>query len=168
MLFVSLVLLLLLTIISVSAVQTTSLEERMSRNARDEALAFQSAESALRDAERFVDTVVSTVPFTDGGADGLWTVAPFGEPDRWTDADIWGNGTSVEAPTEIEGVAEQPRYIVEHVSTILRDENAYQLSDPYVGNTSDRIEIFRVTARGVGGSENANVLLQTTYGRILD
>jgi type IV pilus assembly protein PilX len=167
-LFVSLVLLLLLTIISVSAVQTTSLEERMSRNARDEALAFQAAESALRDAEDFIETVVSTVAFNDAGANGLWTVAPFGDVDRWTDAGVWDGGTSVEAPTAIQGVAEQPRYIVEHVATVLRDENAYLISDPYVGNASDRVEIFRVTARGVGGSENANVLLQTTYGRILE
>jgi type IV pilus assembly protein PilX len=111
---------------------------------------------------------VSTVPFTDGGADGLWTVAPFGDPDRWADPTIWDGAQSVAAPTAIAGVADQPRYIVEHVSTVLRDENAYLLSDPYAGSSSDRIEIFRVTARGVGGSENANVLLQTTYGRILE
>jgi type IV pilus assembly protein PilX len=49
-LFISLVLLLLLTIIGVSAVQTTSLELRMARNDNDTLLAFQSAESALRDA----------------------------------------------------------------------------------------------------------------------
>ena len=42
-LFISLVLLLVLTIIGVSAVQTTSLEERMARNTHDNVLAFQSA-----------------------------------------------------------------------------------------------------------------------------
>jgi len=167
-LFLSLVLLLVLTIISISAVQTTSLEERMARNARDSMLAFQAAESALRDAERSIETVVSTVPFTDGGANGLWTIAPFGQPDRWIDADIWGDARSVQAPTQIDGVADQPRFIVEHVASVLRDENAYQVTDPYSGTTVDQIEIFRVTARGVGGSENAQVLLQTTYGRILE
>lgn len=167
-LFLSLVLLLVLTIISISAVQTTSLEERMSRNARDSVLAFQAAESALRDAERFIETVVSTVPFTDAGTNGLWTIAPFTQPDRWTDPDIWDDARSVEVPTEIDGVAEQPRYIVEHVASVLRDENAYQVNDPYSGTAVDRIEIFRVTALGIGGSTNAQVLLQTTYGRILD
>jgi len=167
-LFLSLVLLLVLTIISISAVQTTSLEERMSRNARDSMLAFQAAESALRDAERFIETVVSTVPFTNAGANGLWTIAPFGQPDRWADADIWGDARSMPAPTPIDGVAEPPRYIIEHVASVLRDENAYQVNDPYSGATVDQIEIFRVTARGVGGSTNAQVLLQTTYGRILE
>jgi Tfp pilus assembly protein PilX len=30
------------------------------------------------------------------------------------------------------------------------------------------VEMFRITSRGVGGTTNAAVLLQTTYGRILD
>ncbi len=168
-LFISLVLLLVLTIIGVSAVQTTSLEERMSRNTRDVALAFQAAESSLRDAEAFLDTVVSTVDFVDSGANGLWTVAPMNQPARWSDGTIWASDArSVTAPTGINGVAEQPRYIIEHVASILREENAYQLSDPYGGLSADRIEVFRVTARGVGGTTAARVMLQSTYGRILD
>ena len=47
-LFISLVLLLILTIIGISAVQTTSLEMRMTRNQYDATLAFQAAESARR------------------------------------------------------------------------------------------------------------------------
>ena len=30
----------------------------------------------------------------------------------------------------------------------------------------DRIEVFRITARGVGGSQNARVMLQSTFGKI--
>lgn len=168
-LFISLVLLLVLTIIGVSAVQTTSLEERMSRNTRDVALAFQAAESALRDAEQFLDGVVSTVDFVDSGANGLWTVAPMDQPPRWADGTIWSSDArSISAPTGINGVAQQPRYIIEHVASLLREENAYQLSDPYSGLSADRIEVFRVTARGVGGTTGARVMLQSTYGRILD
>ncbi|MBD3648541.1 MAG: hypothetical protein HUJ31_14050, partial [Pseudomonadales bacterium] len=40
-LFMSLVMLLILTLLGLSSVQTTSLQERMSRNARDANLAFQ-------------------------------------------------------------------------------------------------------------------------------
>lgn len=167
-LFISLVLLLLLTIIGVSAVQTTTLEVRMARNEHDSLLAFQAAESALRDAEAALDLVTSTVDFTDAGANGLWTVADLGDPDRWTLGGVWDGGQSAPATTNIDGVSTQPRYIVEHVASVIREENAYQLEDPYGASNSDRIEIFRVTARGVGGSANAVVLLQSTYGRILD
>ncbi len=169
-LFISLVLLLVLTIIGVSAVQTTTLETRMVRNEHDTMLAFQAAESALRDAELFLEGVISTADFTDGGANGLWTVADLGDPNRWEQPGVWNPGaTSVQAPTDVAAnVAEPPQYLIEHVASVLREENAYQINDPYAATASDRIEMFRVTARGVGGSANARVLLQTTYGRILE
>ena len=167
-LFISLVLLLILTIIGVSAVQTTTLETRMARNEHDILLAFQAAESALRDAEEFLEGVVTIANFTDAGADGLWTIAELGDPDRWEDPNVWTGGTSVASPTEVGVVAEQPRYMIEHVASVLREENAFQLSDPYAGTAADRIEVFRITARGIGGTANAQVLLQSTYGRILD
>ena len=166
-LFISLVLLLLLTIIGVSAVQTTSLELRMARNDNDTLLAFQAAESALRDAETLLDGVATIAVFTAGGNNGQWTVAQLGNPARWEQAGIWTGTNSVVAATAITGVDQPARFIVEHAATVIREENAYQLDDPYTASASDRIEIFRVTARGVGGSAAAQVLLQSTYGRIL-
>jgi type IV pilus assembly protein PilX len=167
-LFISLVLLLVLTIIGVSSVQTTTLETRMARNEHDTLLAFQSAESALRDAENFLEGVVTTAIFTDAGGNGLWTVSDLGDSNRWEQAGVWAGGTSAVAPTTVDGVDEAPRYIIEHAASVIREENAYQINDPYAANAADRIEIFRITARGIGGSANARVLLQTTYGRILD
>lgn len=167
-LFISLVLLLVLTIIGVSSVQTTTLETRMARNDHDSMLAFQAAESALRDAERALEGMVSTAGFTVGGVGGLWTVADLGNPNRWENPAAWSGGGSVVAPTAVANVADAPRYMIEHVATVVREENAYLINDPYAANVSDRIEMFRVTARGVGGSDNALVMLQSTYGRILD
>lgn len=48
---ISLVMLLLLTLIGVTGSQVTGLEEKMAGNMRDKNIAFQAAESALRDAE---------------------------------------------------------------------------------------------------------------------
>ena len=67
-LFVSLVLLLVLTLLGISAVQTTGLETRMARNDHDALLAFQAAESALREAETRLDTLTSTA-FSKGRVD---------------------------------------------------------------------------------------------------
>ena len=167
-LFISLVLLLVLTIIGVSSVQTTSLETRMARNEHDTLLAFQAAESALRDAEQFLEGVVTTTIFTDVGANGLWTVANLGDENRWEANGVWAGGGSAVAPASVGVVAEPPRYLIEHIASVIREENAHQLGDPYGGSGADRIEMFRITARGVGGSANARVVLQTTYGRILD
>lgn len=168
-LFISLVLLLVLTIIGVSAVQTTALETRMARNDHDLLLAFQAAESALRDGENFIEGVLTTAVFTPAGNDGLWARPEFGDTDRWLDGAIWSGNGSVEAPTDPGAVvAAAPRYFIEHMASVLREENAYQLNDPYAFSAADRIEIFRVTALGTGGSDRARVLLQSTYGRVLD
>ena len=165
-LFISLILLLVLTIAGVSAVQTTTLEERMARNSHDTLLAFQSAEAALRQAEDWMrDNVTSVAPFDDAGANGLWTAAEYGDDERWDDAAVWNGTGSVAVPVDIPDVASQPRYIIEWVATVERTNNPVQLQSSYT-SVLDRIEVFRITARGVGGSANAQVLLQSTYGMI--
>jgi len=58
-----LIFLVLVTLVSVTALSTTTLEERMAGNLRDQNLAFQAAESALRDAK--LDISGAVVP---GGA----------------------------------------------------------------------------------------------------
>lgn len=169
-LFIALVFLLVLTIAGVSAVQTTSLEERMARNTHDSLLAFQAAESALREAEDFLaDNVNTTAIFVDTGTDGLWTVPDYGNAPRWEAAAVWGSSstTSVTVANNVGYVNEQPRYIIEHVADVTSPENPNEQGSSYGGGGSAPIiSIFRITARGVGGSANAQVLLQSTFGII--
>lgn len=66
-LIISLIMLLLLTLIGTSSMQTTSLEEKMAGNFRDRNLAFQAAESAIRDAEldiRGIGTTLRSPPIS--------------------------------------------------------------------------------------------------------
>jgi len=170
-LFISLVLLLVLTILGVSVVQTTSLEIRMARNEHDTLLAFEAAESALRDAEVVIEATTSTVAYNDAGNGGLWATPLLADGNRWENEAVWTDGRSIVAGTGINGVPgqEQPRYMIEHLATVQRDENAYQMENQYGGGSSaDSVDVFRITARGFGGSPNSRVMLQTTYGRILD
>jgi type IV pilus assembly protein PilX len=166
-LFISLVLLLVLTIIGVSAVQTTSLEQRMARNTHDSVLAFEAAEVALRTGETFLrNNVNSTALFPVGGNNGLWKASDYGQTEHWEQANIWTGNNSVQLPNNtVNGVSEQPRYIIEWVASVQRTDNPYLQTGSYSA-LFDRIEIFRITARGVGGSPNARVLLQSTYGLI--
>jgi type IV pilus assembly protein PilX len=170
-LFISLVLLLVLTILGVSVVQTTSLEIRMARNEHDALLAFEAAESALRDAEVILEATTSTVAYNDGGAGGLWDMPDLNDGNRWEDDAIWADGRSIVAATPVNGTPNQPqpRFMIEHIATVQRDENAYQQDNEYnAAGSSDSVDVFRVTALGFGGSQNSRALLQTTYGRILD
>ena len=165
-LFISLVLLLVLTIIGISAVQITSLEERMARNTHDSVMAFQSAESALREAEVWINAnIVSVAGFVPAGNNGLYQSAAFGQQENWLIAATWTGGNSRSAATIVQGVAEQPRYIVEWIATVERDENPGMITSSYA-TLFDRIEIFRITARGVGGTANSTVLLQSTFGMV--
>lgn len=167
-LFISLVLLLVLTIIGVSAVQTTSLEVRMARNDYDSLLAFEAAESALRDAEDAIEGLLTVDNFDDVGTNGLWEIAELDEAPRWTTAN-WTGANTIAAASNVDGVSTQPRYIIEHAATVQRAEGV-ELGNDF-DNTSaaaDSIEMFRVTARGVGGTDQAVVMLQSVYGRIID
>jgi len=170
-LFISLVLLLVLTILGVSVVQTTSLEIRMARNEHDTLLAFEAAESALRDAEVAIEATTSTFAYNDTGVGGLWDTPELTDANRWEDTAVWSDGRTIVAATAMNGVAgqQQPRYMIEHIATVQRDENAYQQDNQYnATGSSDSVDVFRVTALGFGGSPNSRVMLQTTYGRILD
>ena len=64
-LIVSMLLLLVLTILALTASQSTRMEERMAGNARDADLAFQSAEAGLRAAETYISTTPNLPPCAD-------------------------------------------------------------------------------------------------------
>ncbi len=149
-LIVSLIILLVMTMIGVTAMQTTTMEERMAGNMRDQNFAFQAAEIALRDAEDFIEGLVNTSSFN--GTDGLHGLADT-EPDYATSA-TWSSSTSSRAygtdtgAPAVNGVQTQPRYFIKIVSVS--------------GGTT-----FRITARGTGQSNDSQVLLRAYYARSL-
>lgn len=166
-LFIALVVLLIITVLGISGLQTTSMEERMAAGARDHDIAFQSAEAALAQGEAFVEGLGpgGLAQFTSN-SNGLYDTAPAaGEPDRWETVD-WSSGSIPTVGTSIAGVVSQPKYIVEHMTTLLAEDDSLNISNlgtPIGAPT----EIFRVTSYSQGGSARAKVMLQATYGKIL-
>ncbi|SEG76871.1 pilus assembly PilX family protein [Marinobacterium lutimaris] len=67
-LIVALIMLLLITIVGVSAMQTTTMEEKMAGNLRDRHVAFQAAEAALRQGESDAE---DSFPNVDGESDTI-------------------------------------------------------------------------------------------------
>jgi type IV pilus assembly protein PilX len=180
----SLIILLLLTLIGVTAMQTTTLEEKMAGNQRDEYLAFQAAEVALRAGEAYLQGA-SVGPFAADvdqanlvlTATGLYQPTLSTTQERWTQTNVWtANGSRVYAGDALAGVAEAPRYIVEDLSSYTRCTNAGVCSNvpsPKIPGPDDSKTFgtvpdagrFRVTARAVGGTTDAVVLLQSYYNR---
>ena len=153
-LIVAMVMLLVLTLLGVTAIRNTTLQERMAGNLRDSNLAFQAAERALRDGEKFLRSP-TLPPFT--GANGLLVMHDqAGEGAFWSSYDWVGNGRAAAGVLE---VASAPLYVIEELPPV-----------PVAGG-SERfgplpdIGFYRVTAQGVGGTSDAVSILQTTYRR---
>jgi len=160
-LIVSLLILIVLTLIGVSAMSTSSLEEKMASNTRDLNLAFQAAESALKDAERYIDNLASISAF-DGSVAGLYPpVSENNPPPDFFSGPVWEQ--AIVYSGSIEGVANPPRYIIELVGTIGNDD--INIGDYSSSSGVGEITTFRITARGTGGSDSAVVYLQSYYGR---
>ena len=87
-LIISMIILLLLTILGVTSMQSTNLEERMAGNMRDRHVAFEAAEAAIADAESFLDTVALTSSFRSNTA-GLYD---------GTHLDLWKTLSSLSPP----------------------------------------------------------------------
>ena len=174
-LFMSLIMLLIITVLGLSSVQTTSLQERMARNARDSNLAFLAAESALKDAAKLIeslDSLEAALGIPPGGcqnspeaADGYYYSKAYNCRQNWEAID-WVEGTgSIEALTDVEGVFAQPRYIIEHVKTLSAFEDRLNLTNIGEELGAGRVQVFRVTAYGTGGTQSARAMIQSTYGR---
>jgi type IV pilus assembly protein PilX len=166
-LFLALVVLLIITVLGVSGLQTTTLEERMAANARDRDLAFQAAEAALIDAERFLNSAVLGEFANNNGRYLLNSVRiPIWHGNNRREGEGGVITFSVNRPgagaqaAPIPTVVRQPEYFIEQFPATLPPGGSLEAGVP-----ADEIAFFRVTARGFGGRENTVVVLQTGFQR---
>jgi type IV pilus assembly protein PilX len=179
-LVIALLFLVLLTIIGISSIAGVTLEEKMAGNLRDQNVAFQAAESALRDAEIDLEANIGgsgplgshrdpmyisvnfatdcTGAFTGGAC--LHPATPAG---TWQTEVVSTSGwswTSTSKTVEygrytgaaaLTGVANQPRYVIEYLAE--KDDTS----------TTPTTRHFRITARGWGASDTTTVTLQSVY-----
>ncbi len=155
-LVITLIMLLVLTILGITAMQTTTMQEKMAGNARDRDLAFQSAESALRAGEDYIEGLTATSGF--GSTSGLYSESD-AEPD-WTASSTWSS--AITYSNAIQGVAAAPKYYIKILAVVSAPRTSLVLP-PNVGGT---VTIFQITAKGTGSSPNSQVVLQSRYGKI--
>ncbi|AEG00552.1 pilus assembly PilX family protein [Methylomonas methanica] len=151
---VSLIMLLLLTIIGITGTQVTGLEEKMTNNMRERNVAFQAAETALRAGETFL-TQAALPSFSTAGTNGLYneTGVPPKKYDNWASFN-----TRSYTDTTLHSTASAPRYIIQRLKNIGSN------SSLDASNFSEN-ELYRVTSRGVGGTSNSVVVLESFYKR---
>jgi type IV pilus assembly protein PilX len=157
-LITGLIFLVMLTLIAITAMQSTTLEERMAGNARSRDLAFQGAEAAVRAAE----TVLSgaSLPAFNGSKAGYYAqLANGASADYWEHTHNWAT-QSVAFGGSLTGVQES-RFVVEALPLSLGSGG----DDSLVAKPLSGGEIYRITARGIGTDGTSTVILQTTFRR---
>jgi len=162
-LFVGLIMLLIMSLIAITSMQSSTLEVRMASNTKDSLVALQTAEAALRAGERALDSgTLNLTDFDTDGSDGLYDNA---EDDKWATFMNWDNTNSREYSdfNKPENVNTRPRYIIQRIAATQVAPNL--LVQGYgEGQAGQTVQLFRVTARGTGASDSSEVILQSMYG----
>lgn len=170
-LFISLMFLIVMTLIGITAMSGAGLQEKMAGNMRDKGLSFEAAEAALRDAETDILSESTLSDFNELG-DGLYVLSTnvgqqrF-EINNWTAAQ-WQNNVNTHSHSAAAGltqVVQAPRFYIEQLPPIklsLVLGNSLNVGTEY----GEKTKVYhRVTARGVGQTDTAVTILQSTYLR---
>lgn len=181
----ALVFLLLLTMLAISAIGNSLLQERMAGGLRNAQQAEMSAETALRGAEWKLWTVGSTgahlhcgteVPsdcYTFDPDHPINDVVKFRTKMGWFSAGATtyrGAVGTVDYTKLTSGkLARNPLYIIEDLGVELPPGTTGNLRESGVtgarnsGYTSTSAHVYRITARGSGGNENSVRILESTF-----
>jgi type IV pilus assembly protein PilX len=161
-LVVSLIMLLLLTLVGMTGTQVTSLEEKMASNNRDQNLAFQMAEIALRGGEAKIEEIVALSAFD--GTSGLLS-----EDDASPDVtafNSWSGANSIEFDAGGAQIATQPRFFINFLGTGDANTGASINIGSYGQSAAGAaVSYFTVTSRGTGGQDSSQVYLRSFYGK---
>jgi type IV pilus assembly protein PilX len=164
-LVVALFFLVIMTVLGLSMASMTTSEERIARNFRDQDVAYAAAEAGLRDAKLHITgtwqwpaTPVADVDFNPTCTSGLCNdkVAQPIDSNNFFGTTVPGKNSvaigSVTGQATIQGVASQPRYLIERVPSILGAADAP--SPTYV---------YRITVQARGKSADTFVVLQEVF-----
>ncbi len=160
-LVVSLVILVTMTLLGVTSIQSTRTEVAMAGNLREAGLTFNAAEAGLRFAETFVEDSITTAVYADA------TIGLYAEADEdpvYSDYTIWA--ASQDAAFSLAYVVEDPKFIIRYLGDRSQNEVA-KINIGGYGTAQPGITVsnFRVTARGTGQSGNARRFVQSYYGK---
>jgi type IV pilus assembly protein PilX len=165
----SLLLLLVLTVIGVTAMQMTRMQERMAGNTRDLNMAFQGAEAALRNGEDMISTqpfppdTCSAAPceFWDANASAVSNPETRDFTTWWvpkTD-EYEASGDHANPTRELTDLAADPHFVVEYVTDV---PDTLTKGD---GSLPTARYFYQVTAISQGATDKAVTVLQSTYAR---
>jgi type IV pilus assembly protein PilX len=158
-LIASLLLLLAVTLVAVSNMQTSTVHERMSGNLYDKQLAMQHAEAALLTAER----MLAEAPLPAGAiglinGEGIYDIPIADAQARWAadnTSTIW-----LESSTMSDERVSNAQFIIEYLGEWPFPPQCDQVSTPPQGCL---LPTFRITSRIPAAEGRAEVILQSIW-----
>lgn len=152
-LVVSLLLLVAITLLAVSTMRSTTMQERMASNLNDRELAKQVAESTVRDAASQLPPIAGSLWYT-----ATLPVPTAGNPDIWQNPAAWANaGVTV---INIDGVNYTGQFLVENMGFWVNpDTPSCKVKDDPLCES----QTYRVTARTTPTAGRASVILQAIW-----
>ena len=166
-LLLSLVILLVLTLLAVSGMQGSIMQERMSTAQRDGMFALEIAETAMREAEATLDGLSDTTDFgsTTGFYDGTDPNSTVPSPFTAATWDLDGSGDPDNAVkgTTVNGV--DPLFMFEYKGKVTVDPEAQLPRDfsQYGGAGAAEFDYARILVRTAGPSGSSMRLLEGFY-----
>jgi type IV pilus assembly protein PilX len=168
-LFLTLIVLLLITALGTSGAQVSVMEEQLTAGSRDRDIAFQAAEAALAQGEDFVEALTNAeLAQFDLNTNGLYRPRTGPDEEDWWHVVDWDADPNLPTVGDaVAGVSSQPRYIVEYVRRVLGGGDSFSMGNSGAAAAAPT-DIFRITAYGYGGSDRGVVMIQTTVGTVLN
>jgi type IV pilus assembly protein PilX len=170
-LLTSLLILLVLSLLAVSSMQNSNIQERMVSAQREGYMAMEGAEMALREAEIAIDALASPSGFNT--IDGFYEKGTAPRGSNVFVATNWSgtNSVAVTVPT-VNGsplFPEAPRYFVEYVGDAqleVGNESADVNMTNYTHETgASTAKAFRIVARGTGATAEGQRIIEEYYRR---
>ncbi|MEE9494785.1 MAG: PilX N-terminal domain-containing pilus assembly protein [Gammaproteobacteria bacterium] len=159
-LFISLIMLLVMTLLGVSGLKGTTIEEKMAGNLLDSIHALQAAEAALREGESQLTAVtvpnVSTTPWLSEANE-----TSEGSPIYTTTGNLTSSSSSADLTTTMSTLPNQPSYLVEILPPVTN-----RAQGPIGFNEQNTTSSFyRITAYSEGKTDKAIAIVQSIYQR---
>lgn len=158
-LITALIILLVMTLLGITAVTTSSLQERMAGNMRDQYMAQQAGDSIIRDGENWIFKLLTrpTPACSPSPTERVWDYSCL---DVAAQNDAWWAANGYTSNVSNAYVNQNPRYVNEHLQRVSE------------GSLADNKKVFRHYYRtngwSVGASDYARGLFRSVYSRRSD
>jgi len=169
-LFVALILLLILSLLGVTAARMQTTEERMARNEDNRQIGAQAAEAALRAAETGLTNGLYSATQFSNNANGFYELNP-ATGSVLQPAFPWSTpGAAITYPdpanpmpalTSLPTAAQSPKYIIENLPAVAMPGDS--ITQQQYATPVSPVTVYRVTANATGADSSSTTILQSIF-----